>query len=105
MFLRRVMNILEMKAFFSAHAETDHSKFEKIDDKRSKKPDVHAFLLLDSMFPDDPRPLISNTGHDFINFHIDLEKLADKITEEQIIELVRCGVSCYKSDDWLSKFV
>lgn len=96
------MDISKMKDLFSIYSESDYLKFDKIISKFSKKRDLHAFILLDNMFPDDKSMMISNTRHDEINLYVDIEELSQVITEDKILELVRCGVSCYKSDDWLS---
>lgn len=76
--------------------EDDYIQFEKVERKLSNRPDLHAFLLLDSLFPGD-RDIVSAAEHDEIYLDIDAEELAKKATPEQIQELVRCGVR-YDSD-------
>ena len=68
----------------------EYLKFELIKNKKSNRPDLHAFLLLDELFPKN-RDMICAASHDQIWLDVDGED-AEKLTEEQIIELVRCGV-------------
>jgi len=68
----------------------DFSEFEKIENKRSQRPDVHAFLLLDELFPGGS-DLIDYAGHDEIGLDICDEQVAT-LTDDQILELNRCGV-------------
>jgi hypothetical protein len=96
------MDVSKMKGLFSEFSESDYLNFDKVEFKISKKKDVHAFVLLDRIFPDDAFSMIENTEYDQINLYLDLEKLSKVIMPEQILELVRCGVSCYESDDFLS---
>lgn len=97
------MNKKELKRIMSENSD-DHSNFELVKIKKSERNDLHAFLLLDSLIPSN-RSIISASEHDEIYLDIDLDELSKVITEEQVIELVRCGVR-YDSDyDCLSMFV
>ena len=83
----RLIELLEGK-------DDDHDeflKFERIENKRSNRPDLHAFLLLDELCPGDS-DMVDGAAHDEIFLGVSLEELAKVITEEQVIELVRCGV-------------
>lgn len=93
--------------------ENEFLKFERIAVKRSKRPDLHAFLLLDEIVPPQPTPgypdrldeshdMVACAEHDEIWLATDAEQLAEKATEEQIVELIRCGV---RFDDGLAMFV
>lgn len=81
----------------------EYIKFESVENKRSQRPDLHAFLLLDELQPGDS-DLISASEHDEFFFGIDLEKLEEVVTDEQILELVRCGVRLDSSVDSLCMF-
>ena len=71
----------------------DYLKFERIENKRSSRPDVHAFILLDELFPSEREmDLISCAKHDIYYLDIEEERLS-KLTDDQILELVRCGIS------------
>lgn len=81
------MNLQE----FSAKHQDEHTKFERVENKRSSRPDLHAFLLLNELFPSN-RDMICWGGHDEIALDIELDELEAIITEEQALELIRCGV-------------
>lgn len=89
------------------HAVDDEfGKFDRVTNKLSNRSDLHAFILLDKLMPggDWPFPdLIAAAEHDQIYLSIDCDKLNDVITDEQVLELVRCGVMY--SEDSLSLFV
>lgn len=82
----------------------DHCKFEKVKNKLNNRPDLHAFLLLDKLLPEN-KNMISAVSYDIIYLNIDIKELSKKITEEQVHELVCCGIMYESSYDCLSKFV
>jgi hypothetical protein len=69
----------------------DYLKFDRIENKRNQRPDLHAWLLLDELFPNPGRDMVAAAEHDEIWLDVDGKKL-EKLTDEQILELVRCGV-------------
>ena len=78
-------------------------KFEDVDEKLSQRPDLHAFIRLDQWFPDDT-DIVTSAEHDQIYLGVketDVESLSD----EQIVELSRCGVWLDSEFDCLSMFV
>ena len=81
----------------------EYLKFEEIENKLSTRADLHAFLLLDSLFPNKAANMVSGASHDEIYLEIDPEELYGVATKEQILELIRCGVMY--SDDSLTMFV
>lgn len=78
-------------------------KFENVQNKLSNRPDLHAFILLDKLAPGNS-DIISASEHDEFYLDIDLKKLVSVITEEQILDLVRCGIRYDTSYDCLSMF-
>lgn len=84
------MRTRELRELFEAHRD-EYIKFDRVSNPRSKRPDLHAFLLLDELVSGN-RDIISCAWHDNIGLDIDLSDLAEVITEEQVIELIRCGV-------------
>jgi len=72
-------------------------KFERIENKRSQRPDLHAFLLLDELCPGDS-DMVDGAEHDEIFLDVELGDLAKVVTEEQVVELVRCGVRISEYD-------
>ncbi len=78
-----------IEEIFEKH-NNEFLEFDRVENKRSNRPDLHAFILLDELFPGD-RDLISSAEHDEIWLDITTEDIGN-LTEDQIIELVRCGV-------------
>ena len=76
--------------------------FDLIEHKLSTRPDMHAFMLLDKMFPGDT-DMISAAEHDEIYLSIDPERLVREASVDQIKELIRCGVRY--QDEGLCMFV
>lgn len=74
-------------------------RFSLVDNKRSKRADLHAFLLLDSIFGGDS-DIVQGAEHDKIYLCGDPEAL----TNVQILELVRCGVTYDEETDSLRMF-
>lgn len=91
---------------FKLHNDEEYLEFDKIDIKLASRPDVHAFIMLDSMFPSKRsigrRWIIQGCEHEMVWLDdVDI----DSLSEGNIIELIRCGVS-YDSDmDRLYMFV
>jgi len=77
-------------------------KFDKVANKRSQRPDLHAFLMLDELFPG-TSDLVSSASHDEIWLDVDDDQV-ETLTDEQILELSWCGVR-HDSDGGLCMFV
>lgn len=75
---------------FEKHND-EFCKFENVLNKFSNRPDLHAFILLDSLVPG-KSDIISASEHDEFYLDIDIQKLEKVITEEQVIDLIRCGI-------------
>jgi len=86
-----------------AAVDDDYIKFERILNKRNKRPDLHAFLLLDEIFPGGSTDMVCAASHDVIYLDIDSDKLVH-LTDESILELTRCGVMYDSESDSLSMF-
>lgn len=73
--------------------EHEYLQFQRVENKRSNRPDVHAFILLDALMPakktDD---ILSAAEHDGVWLGVSTEKFSEVATEEQFVELMRCGV-------------
>jgi len=80
----------------------DYLKFEKIENKKSTRPDIHAFILLNEIFPGS-RDMVCASGHDNIWLDVDLDD-CEKLTDGQILELVRCGVMTDEESGSLAMF-
>lgn len=83
--------------------DDDFLKFKRIENPKSKRPDLHAFLLLEEIFPGRDRDLICSAAHDAIWLDINEDEVG-KLTDDQILELVRCGVRLDTDDYSLCMF-
>lgn len=85
------MTIDEMAELFNRYESCEYLAFDRVANKLSKRHDLHAFIVLDKLFPDDYN-IIECASHDEIYLSVNVEEFAEVATEELIIELVRCGV-------------
>lgn len=93
---------MDIKTLFKQY-EDEYLKFNKVKIKLSERPDLHAFLFLDKLFPGE-RDIIRATGHDQIWLDIDDEQI-ETLTKNQILELLRCGVLYDEDEESLYMFV
>lgn len=77
--------------------------FERVESPLSNRPDLHAFLLLDQLCPGD-KDMICAAEHDEFWLSIDTDALASVATEEQIRDLIRCGIRFDDDVDSLCMF-
>jgi len=70
--------------------EDDFLKFEEVKNPVSKRSDLHAFVMLDRWFPGES-DIVVHAEHDEIWLDITDEQ-ANTLTDDQLQELVRCGV-------------
>lgn len=84
--------------------ENEFHRFEEVVSKRSDRPDIHAFILLDELFPDPGIDMVDSAEHDVIWLSPDGDKL-ESLTDDQIVELSRCGVFYDEDHCCLSMFV
>jgi hypothetical protein len=68
----------------------DYTEFEKVENKRSNRPDLHAMIILDELIPG-KRNMVSSAEHDEMWLDVDEEELEKVITHELALELYRCG--------------
>lgn len=95
--------MIDLHEFFDRH-EDEFLKFERVQNKLSKRPDIHAFMLLDSLVPG-KKDLVSAAEHDEIFLDVDVKKLVKAATSEQLIDLHRCGVRYDEDGSGLCMFV
>ena len=81
----------ELVELLNDRSEDDFLKFDRVQNKLSKRPDLHAFLLLDSLLPG-TRDIVAGAMHDQIWLCSNVDDLAEVISVEQVKDLVRCGV-------------
>lgn len=82
----------------------DYLKFERVENKLSERPDIHAMILLDRLQPKPGRDMVAGADHDIVYLDIDTDKLNEVITDEQLTELARCGVLYDSDGDGLAMF-
>lgn len=80
----------------------EYLKFERVENKKNKRADLHGFLLLDELFPGD-RNMICDAEHDEI--WLNRGQQLTKLTDENIIELTRCGIRYDSEFNCLAMFV
>ncbi len=93
----------KLRDLFSKHSDDEFLKFARVKNKLSNRPDLHAFQLLDRLVPGN-RDIVSAAEHDKIWLEIEPGVLAAVATEADVIDLVRCGVGLYDSDEGLCMF-
>lgn len=82
----------------------EYLEWERVENKRSTRPDMHAFLLLDSLKPGSTRDMVCGAEHDQIWLNFSLDDLAEIATPELLIELHRCGVLVDEDNNCLFMF-
>jgi len=90
------MSVLEI---FEKHND-EYMEFEKIpkskrDKFKTKRPDLFAFLMLDELFPN-KKEIINDADNEIIFLNITNEEI-ETLQEDDIIELIRCGV-CFDTE-------
>jgi len=63
----------------------------------TQRRDLRAFTLIDNLLPGRSGDIVSDAQHDMIWLDVNLDELAEVITEEQIQELIMCG--CMVDED------
>lgn len=71
--------------------EGEFLKFDRVENKLSTRRDIHAFILLNQLHPEIV-DIVGGANHDEIFLNADPELIASVATEEQVADLVRCGV-------------
>jgi hypothetical protein len=81
----------------------DYISFDQVLNPMSQRPDLHAFMLLDRLVPGS-QDIVSHSTHDEFYLSFDPSALAAVATEEDIHDLVRCGVRYNEEYDALCMF-
>lgn len=84
--------------------EDEYLEFNRVANKTSKRADIHAFNLLDRLIPREFK-IVSGAEHDQIWLEVSPDELSKVATEDQIVELIRCGVRYDSETDSLAMFV
>lgn len=94
---------MKLEERFKALHHGDYMRFDRVNHKLSQRADLHAFLLLDKLQPGHDN-IVACSVHDEISLSIDVEDLNEVITDEQVLDLIRCGVR-YGEYDHLMMYV
>jgi hypothetical protein len=84
----------------------NHCESNRIPDhqKKSRRADLHAFILLDQLCPG-RGDMVCSAEHDQIFLEVEPDQLITAATEEQVLELIRCGLRYDSCTDSLAMFV
>lgn len=78
-------------AAFENCNDDEFLKFDRVTDRLSNRPDLHAFLLLERLCPG-AGDMVSAAEHDQIWLDVDKDKFVTTVTESDVITLSRCGI-------------
>ena len=98
---------MNLQEIWEKHRDGDgdeYLKFDRVQNKLSNRPDIHAFLLLDNLVPG-TFDMVSAASHDEIWLAVEPEELEKVANEDQIVELIRCGVRLDSNVGSLAMFV
>lgn len=95
--------VTNLQSMFDKH-KGEHRKFERIDSPISLCPDICAFLLL-AEIGNHSGDMIATATHDVIYLAVDPRDIEGKITEDQVVYLLRCGVLFDEAEGSFFKFV
>lgn len=79
-----------LREMFAA-ADGEYLKFERVESRWSNRPDMHALITLEKLFPG-TKDLIAGATHDEFYLEIEPWKLGELATQELITDLHRCGL-------------
>lgn len=92
-------SLINVQEWFEELYDEEHNNFGMIQEKVSLRRDVHAFVLLDRIFGGS-MCMVACAEHDEIFLDPTPEQIS-KLTKDQVIELVRCGVHYNCENDCL----
>lgn len=78
-------------------------KYDRVTGKHTRRKDLHAFIILDTIFPG-TSDIVASAEHDQIWLDVDSEQI-ERLTDDQILMLSRCGVFYDSEVDSLAMFV
>ena len=97
--------MVDVEAFFKQHGDDEYLKDQNIKPERRlhRRRDMNAFLLLDRLIPKNS-VMIDGAQHDVFYLNVAPEELGEVATEEDILDLIRCGVHYDDETDSLAIF-
>jgi hypothetical protein len=83
---------MDLKDLFDTH-EDEFNEFDRIEEPLHRRRDICALMLLDRLVPGETgNSIINDSDGEFIMLDVDCKELAEVISEEDVITLLRCGV-------------
>ena len=97
---------MNLKETFDKYKDDEFLCFDRIkpEYRLASRADLHAFNRLDLLLPGNA-DMVASAEHDQIWLTVAPEELEKVITEDQVLELVRCGVMYDEDTEALSMFV
>lgn len=92
---------MNIKEFFDLN-DKEYLNFKDVNIKLSNRPDICAFIILDSHFPGD-EDIVSSSEHDYVYLSITNEQILS-LSKETLIDLYRCGVLYHEEYECLYMF-
>lgn len=84
--------------------DDEYMSFERIEGAPSKRPDLCAFLKLDALLGG-TGDIVCGACHDEIFLDVDIDRLNEVASRDDIVYLIRCGVRHDDDTDSLAMFV
>ena len=96
---------LTLEERFDAFEDEDLD-FKQIAQPLHRRRDICAMMLLDQLLPapDPGDDIIAGADHDIVYLEGDTEELNERITDDQIRDLIRCGIFYSGEHDGLVMF-
>ncbi len=94
----------ELVVFWEKKHKNEYIEFDRVKKKYSNRHDVSAFILLDKLAPGG-QDLIMGSNNEKIWLNVNINRMLANATDEQLIDLRRCGVFYDKSNDSLAMFL
>lgn len=97
--------IAELAAIFEKHYE-EFLKCKDVPPERmlTSRADLHVFMMLDRMVPGS-NDIVSAANHDEIFLSIEPVDLMQAASEEDIVDMIRCGLRFDRDNESLCMFV
>lgn len=84
----------------------DEPIFPKVSEQLSHRRDLNGMMILANLFPEPTQlDFICCAEHDQIWFDVDINQLAERATEQQILDIMRCGIWFDSNIESLTMFV
>jgi len=90
--------------FLEENNDSDFCKFEKIKNPLFKQSDLQALFIFNQILPEHG-DFICSTNHYGIFFSVSPKDISKKASKEQILDLLRCGISYDSSRGCFYKFI